>query len=539
MQRKQAPIFLRILLMLAAVLALTACAGSAKPGTVRSLFCSGKKIELLQAERSESQEELVENLSIGGVLLVKDQETGRFYYSMPKNQKTGNQEIFWPQKDRVKLAIPQNFEGDNLPSGQTVELMAYTKTEWQKIELVCTPLPIMSLQVEGDADSIEKYESSPVQMTLIDNRETAGMHTVQSAGTIHVRGVGSARFPKKGYRFTLRHGNGEENDMALLGLRNDGDWILYAGYTETEKVRQVFSAKIWREGCGKNNSFGVQNSNDYRYLELFLNGRYWGLYALGYPIDAKQLNIGEGEYIFSKQDFLVSESGIDFDTEAEIPGYEIMAGDTVNTDWASIWKPIKSYYKTLLKKDSTTEELKALADEGSAIDAWLFTNLIQGVDQVLDEGTLYNYRLTTKQTEKGVKILYTPWDFDLSWGAVSAENPEAMLSPEENVLMNLNPVHSLLQRGDAETLASVETRYQELRKGAWSEEAMMELIDGYEEDIFTSGAYERDSARWPESSHHAGQTDLSEFRAYVAKRLAAMDSFMQGLENGAPLQAKE
>ena len=526
-------------LVFCAALGLAACAVSAKPGTVQSLFCSEKKIELLQSARTESREELVENILIGGVPLVKDQETGRLYYSVPQNRKTGELEISWPQKDRVKLAILRNFEGNNLPSGQTVELIAYTKTEWQKIELVCTPLPIMTLQVDGDADGIEKYESSPVQMTLIDNRETAGLHTVQSKGSIHVRGVGSARFPKKGYRLTLRHGNGEENDMALLGLRNDGDWILYADYTETEKVRQVFSAKIWREGCGKNNSFGVQNSNDYRYLELFLNGRYWGLYALGYPIDAKQLNIGEGEYIFSKQDFLVSESGIDFDTEAEIPGYEIMAGDTVNTDWASIWKPIKSYYKTLFAKDSTAKELKALADEGSAIDAWLFTNLIQGVDQVLDEGTLYNYRLTTKKTDEGTKILFTPWDFDLSWGAVSADDPKAMLSPEENVLMNLNPVHILLQRGDAETLAAVKTRYKALREGAWSEETMMELIDGYEEDIFTSGAYERDFARWPESGHHAGQTDLSEFRAYVAKRLAAMDAFMQKLENDASLQLEQ
>ena len=539
MQRKKTAKFFWIFLALAAMLCLAACAGSAKPGTVQSLFCSEKKIESLQANRTQSRKNLVEEISIGSIPLVEDAATGSYYYSMPQGGKTRDLEVLWSGKDRVKLAILQNFEGKDLPSGQTVELIAYTKTEWQKIELVCTPLPIMSLQVEGDAEAIEKYESSPVQMTLMDNRETAGLHTVQSAGAIHVRGVGSARFPKKGYRLTLRHGNGEENDMALLGLRNDGDWILYAGYTETEKVRQVFSTKIWREGCGKNNSFGVQNSNDYRYLELFLNGRYWGLYALGYPIDAKQLHIGEGEYIFSKQDFLVSESGIDFDTEAEIPGYEIMAGDTVNTDWASIWKPIKSYYKTLLAKESTNAELKALADENSAIDAWLFTNLIQGVDQVLDEGTLYNYRLTTKQTKEGVKILFTPWDFDLSWGAVSAENPESMLSPEENILMNLNPVHSLLQRGDAETLAAVENRYKALREGAWSEESMMELIDGYEEDIFASGAYERDFTRWPESAHHAGQTDLSEFKKYVAKRLESMDVFMNGLEKGYSLPAEE
>lgn len=264
-----------------------------------------------------------------------------------------------------------------------------------------------------------------------------------------------------------------------------------------------------------------------------MNGRYWGLYALSYPIDGKQLQVGEGEHTFSKQDFLVTETRIDFDVPAEIPGYEIIAGDTVNADWAGVWAPLKQYYKTLLgAQQADTQALKQLADQQSAIDCWLFTNLVQGVDQVLDEGTLYNYRLTTKQTPDGVRILFTPWDFDLTWGAVSAEDPSASLSPQDHVLMTLNPIHKLLAYGDAETLAAVQQRYQALRAGAWSEESLMRMLDECEAAVFASGAYERDYTRWPQTAHRDGMQDLGEFRAYVKARLAAMDAFMQDLQNG-------
>lgn len=522
-----------VLAAFAAAVVLAACAQSARPGTVSALLCSPEKFESLQAERTPSETALVTGLSIGGTELVQDSETGVYYYSLPQGAQGDVPSVSFAGENGTKVKILQDFAGKALPSGGTVQLLAYTKTEYQTLQLVCTPLPILSLQVPGQPEQMEKYQSSELRLTLYDNRPSAGASVVQGTGSIHVRGIGSARFDKKGFRFTLRHANGEENDMALLGLRNDGDWILYAGYTEAEKIRQVFTANLWRESCGESNAFGVQNSNEYRYTELFLNGRYWGLYALSYPIDGKQLQVGEGEHTFSKQDFLVTETQIDFDVPAEIPGYEILAGDTVNTDWARVWAPLKQYYKTLLgAQQADTQALKQLADEQSAIDCWLFTNLVQGVDQVLDEGTLYNYRLTTKQTPDGVRILFTPWDFDLTWGAVSAEDPSASLSPQDHVLMTLNPIHKLLAYGDAETLAAVQQRYQALRAGAWSEESLMRMLDECEAAVFASGAYERDYARWPQTAHCDGMQDLGDFRAYVKARLAAMDAFMQDLQNG-------
>ena len=516
-----------------AALGLAACAGTARAQhTARALFCTQKKIEAVQENRTQNKDDLIETISIDGVPLLKDQEAGNFYYSIPKGQETGKLAISWTGKDRVKLAILQNFEGKDLPSGQTVELIAYTKTEWQKIKLICTPLPIMSLETEENEEEIPKETSVPVQMILYDNHEKAGLYQVNAEGTIHVRGKGSSNYPKKGYRLTLTHSNGEENDMALLGLRTDGDWILYADYAETDKVRQVYTAKLWKEGCGQDNEFGVQTGNEYKFLELFLNGRYWGLYALGYPIDQKEWQLSEGEYSYFKENPMVTETELDYSQPGEVPGYELAGGKTEGKQTDEIWQPLKNYYATLF--DTLWEDravLYTLADQNNAIDAWLFIDLIQGKDQMLSDERLYNLFITVKQSEEGNKVLYTPWDFDRTWGYVLGKDNANILelTPKDHVEMTLNPIDRLMAWEETDMIEAVQKHWKELRQTKWSNENVQALLDGYEQDIFASGVYERDYERWPDSGHNDGQTDLKEFRKYVADRFAEMDKYIDEL----------
>ena len=74
-----------------------------------------------------------------------------------------------------------------------------------------------------------------------------------------------------------------------MDSRTDGEWLLYSAYNDQERIRNVFSSNLWFTGNAGANRFGIKNGMEYRYLELFLNGEYWGLYALGYPLDSKQM----------------------------------------------------------------------------------------------------------------------------------------------------------------------------------------------------------------------------------------------------------
>lgn len=518
--------------VLAGVLWLSACAAKARPGTVAAALCSPDRAQSLLDSRTLSREPLVQQLRIGGTVLLQDSETGIYYYSLPRGVSAGTLTLEAQGAAGVQLAVVRQAEGQVLPEGGTAELLAYTDTQVQSLTLVCTTLPLMSLQTEENADDIAQETDTPVSMTLYDNRENAGAAVVTGAGTIHVRGRGSSNYPKKGYRLCLAQSDGSENDMALLGLRADGDWILYADYAETDKVRQVFSARIWKDGCAGQNEFGADNANDYKFLELFLNGRYWGLYALGYPIDAKQLGIAEGEYSYFKDDPLVWETGVDYTEAGEVPGYELAEGGEDGNAPDEAWQALRDYYQTLLYAPwEERESLYRSADMTNAVDMWLYLDLIQGRDQVLDQERLYNVYITSKKTEESAKMLFTPWDFDRTWGTGLGDNNETVMiyTPADHVTMVLNPAYRLMLYEEDAVFALVKSRWQELRQGGWSTENVMALLDSYEGDVFGSGAYGRDYERWPESGHNDGQTDLSDFRDYVLERFAEMDRYIETL----------
>ena len=176
-------------------------------------------------------------------------------------------------------------------AARVFRLAAYNDSFYHEYALVCTTLPLMNIE----SDTQVGDEDVPVHMTLFDNRKGAAQRLTQSDGDMHIRGGSTRTYPKKGYKLSLTKeslgNNVRLNKVSLLGMRQDDDWILYAAYNDPEKIRNVFSSVLWKNTCAMDNAFGIDNGMEYRYVELFLNGEYWGLYALGYPIDDLQLSI--------------------------------------------------------------------------------------------------------------------------------------------------------------------------------------------------------------------------------------------------------
>lgn len=189
-------------------------------------------------------------------------------------------------------------------------------------------------------------------------------------------------------------------------------------------------------------------------------------------------------------------------------------------------------YHSLL--DHAAEEdndaLYDLVDIGNAIDVYLFFNLIQGVDNA-HEGDTKNLYLTYKAYDNQGRFLITPWDFDLSWGneynwAASYATGQYTFGSDTNLIMDKNVVHVLMENNDESIKMLIAKRYKELRNLGWSEEAVMQMLDEYESQIFDSGAYEREANRWPHAHYIEKEEKLSLFKAYVKERLKVMDEYV-------------
>ena len=263
----------------------------------------------------------------------------------------------------------------------------------------------------------------------------------------------------------------------------------------------------------------------YEYVELFMNGQHWGLYALGYPIDDLQMNTKKnaGECIYKKV-LWSREYPIAYAEDGTIAGYKISSSG--KEDWTILY----DYYEKLNDADIEDSWLYSSMDLENAVDYMLFINLIQGIDNVENDGTKNMY-LTAKMSKDGTyKYLYTPWDMDITWG--NTWRPEAdnltvpyALDASMHRLMESGPLYLLLTRNDEIAWGAYLGKYEELRMGKWSDETIENMLRDFERNIFDSGAYLRDMDRWPDGSYGNPDLKLSVFTEYVLARLHAMDEY--------------
>ena len=389
-------------------------------------------------------------------------------------------------------------------------------------KLVFTPLPVLHITgVEGKIRS----DYVPVRITLYDNSGKE-VRTVSSGAKIRIRGKSSRSYKKKNYRIQLLTESGGKNKEDLLGLRKDDDWVLYAAYNDPEKIRNVFSSNLWFTSCARSNPYGVTAGMEYRFLELFQDNRYQGLYALGFPIDDRQFKSGSGK---CSGLFEVSyHEGVEADAELNdepLPGYDLKTKDC---DEKALWRRLRETFRTANTADSPSEVWECI-DRGSAIDIFLFCGLTQAVDTA-NKNTFRNMYLALMDDGR---MLYMPWDLDQTFGAAwvgkKEKNKTATYSmkPSYNVTMKQNPVYRFL--GADGMREAVRERYRLLRRNEWSEESISAALDEYERLIYGSGAYEREKERWPDGTYSEEDVRLDRFREYVIQRLSFMDAWVDGL----------
>ena len=283
--------------------------------------------------------------------------------------------------------------------------------------------------------------------------------------------------------------------------------------------------------CGDDNSFGLKNGMEYRYAELFWNRQYCGLYALGYPIDAKQMGIRPditGHY----EEFVFKQRHWGPKTEGPDPEYDglILQFDANQSDINNGIGFTKMFFSML---ESGAPNGLWNTDEKNALDIWLFVKLIQAADTVNTEGKMRNMFLTIKKSDTGMKILFTPWDMDISWGNRinpynSVTYPYYLDINDNSIEMNINPVSVLLNK-DPSVVNKVKDQYAQLRSSGWSEEAIDIMLDDLEQKIYDSGAYVREMERWPDGKYQDPELRLSLFREYVHGRLRSMDTWIEDL----------
>lgn len=537
--------FLRPLLFLCTIIALSAAVFLRSDRThLSTLSISPEAAEELRSTRSETDLRLLSGLSFNGYKLFYDDTDAAFYYSLVENDSDAYDPFVHinGNSGKVRIALTGGvISPESIGQALPLQIIAYDDRVYREYRICCTTLPLMN--IESEIESIHGTQKDrDLKMTLFDNRAEARQRLIRMEGLVHVRGnVSTTVFPKQAYKMTLSElspgKHSREADLSLLGMpREDGEWLLYAGYNDQERVRNVFSSELWNQSCAGENEFAIQNGMEYRYLELFMNGKYWGLYALGYPLDYKQMtpqrNTEKVQAVYVYKKSFWNETWSDLPEELQMRDFEIRGRDALADETRA--RALLAEYDRWVREGApgaASEPSGVRTDLGNAVDIWLYVALVQGMDTVEESGDFVNMFLTLVDAGEDLVMLYTPWDLDLTWGnlrrakVLNTTIPYGISAEDNSYIMKRNPANFMLTE-DAGTFIS---RYRELRQDSWSETRIDRMLDEYEKAIFDSGAYLRDIGKWPDSSQQDPALKLTLFRSYIHQRLTAMDDFASSL----------
>lgn len=358
---------------------------------------------------------------------------------------------------------------------------------------------------------------------------------------IELRGASSQFFPKKGYRLETILLNGQNNNVPLLGMPAENDWILHGPFSDKSLIRNALTYTIGRD-------LGHWAPRT-RFCELIINGDYLGVYVLmeKIKVDKNRVDIqkmgpndltGEaltGGYILKidKDNFFNEYAwtglyGTDF-------LWEYPEEDEVKVQQQDYIQAFFNDFETALQSrsfDHPEEGYMPFIDRRSFIDFMLVNELGKNVD---------GYRISTfmykTADQDGGKLHMGPlWDFNLAFGNADyciQGNPEGWVlnfnqaCPQDGWL--INPWYDRLLSDPTYLQATIE-RWEELRKGALSTARLLDLVDELVAEI--GDAPKRNFERWPVlgtyvwPNYFVGQTyadEIKYLKDWIRARLTWID----------------
>lgn len=410
-----------------------------------------------------------------------------------------------------------------------------------------TILPIVELEAPNGFNH-KNYVEGTFTFLSPSNPKAA----TPSAARLRYRGESAMFFNKKSYAVKLRDAGNKKRSDSFCGLRSDNYWILDAMAVDHARMRNRVAQDLWNDFArrpaalaGKRNAFTATRGN---MVEVFVGGKYRGLYCLNERLDRKQLdlkrplqdgtpvgclyktrnwgnwaNMGYDRYANRLLDYVTP----DFNNQApEWQEWEsVYPEPDANTQ--TNWEPLAaalSFVATASNKNFVKYVGKYF-DMPSVIDYWLFIELLHAVDNTGKN----MYWACFDARSQDPQLTPCPWDLDGSFGRMW-DGHRGNVLPTNNYRDYLR--RNQLQNGLFERLTTtpefreqIVKRYRELRRTHFSFASLKARFDKYFDLLEATGALRRER----NYHHNANGIYLTfpEERAFIEdwleKRLLTMD----------------
>lgn len=291
-----------------------------------------------------------------------------------------------------------------------------------------------------------------------------------------IRGHFSALFDKPSYRITFtKEDRITSNPQNVLGMGSEQDWVLHGPFLDKSLIRNYVAMNLF----GRFMSY----TPDVRFVELFLNGQYQGIYVLMETIkhDANRVNIEDSDPSNVNTSFLVVR---DWDDNMDITqlrdfldaSYVILGTGTeiaYPTDY-TLTEAQREWIEDTLNQ--VEKSIYSYDYDTPGYGYWNYLNIDSFVDYMLVNEIALNEDAGKYSTwfyqDFGGKLSAGPlWDFNNAF-----DNGAEQSIQETGFVMLDKPLFSMLLRDEQFTEKVIE-RYRELRRDLLSDETVSKYID--------------------------------------------------------------
>lgn len=308
----------------------------------------------------------------------------------------------------------------------TVTLILSGKTLNAQNSSFVSNLPIVLIDTQGK--NIPNEPKISARMKIIDNSTHQNKITDPANGYdgfigIEMRGASSQSYPQKPFAIETRDEAGNNLNISLLGMPAENDWVMLSNYNDKSFMRNVLGYKMF-EALG---NYAPRT----RYVEVFLNGEYQGIYLFGEKI---------------KRD----KNRVDIATlkEEDIEGEELTGGYIFKIDYWNDWDSWESPFSPInhpdfdihfIYHDPDWDELlpqqknyisNFVSDFETILYSSNYTHPTDGYSKWIDVESFIDYFIVNEisrnndgfkksryfHKDKNGKIKAGPvWDFDWAW----------------------------------------------------------------------------------------------------------------------------
>lgn len=416
-------------------------------------------------------------------------------------------------------------------------------------------LPVLEVQFPGTISADMDYANGQMRLT-----DTDGC-VVELPAKFRTRGATAMSYlMKPSLNMKLRSADyAEEADSALLGMRSCSSWILDAMAIDRICMRNRVAFELWNEfsRLPYPTDFGARNGTEGRFIEVYINERYYGIYCLSDRINRKLLNLKK---VKAKEDGsmlmrgVLYKSGTQDIANQNEPAYNEDSTACV-VSWHNAWelaypeeyggKVVWQPLQDAFAQGQTSAYVKQYFYLENLADYQLHVMALA----IADNWGSKNHFLSIRNINKDIndpdptesdrrRFVITPWDLDTSLGgSYNGEfyNGNYTDWPVADIAKN-SPYPIAPVSGDAEYCDILRRRWIEGRKGAFAVANVRKHLEAYRDLFLQSGAWQRMVDHFEaESLRPCYVTDLAAeielIMEWYAARFEEMDAYF-GITDG-------